>query len=272
MVAHTRGRVLDRLAGRYGCKRFLRDGHQTTVEDEHRLHYLAGELLKFANIESEWPLFFTYLLVDAEMTGDHRGGETWADRLEPLFQIRDGLPLLPELYFVDANLVEAEASQPGSQERVANTNLPLLWAQSQWALGAMLKEGLLEPQDIDPLGRRHHLDRRAQPEIAFSIVAQDEHTAKILALHGFRVETMAEVQSHAMGRPAGDSVSVRLQVSRLCFHQLSSMRMITISAMMLPRGHVGCAGICAIWRATGEGVIILSSFYAWMQLQLVEPA
>jgi phosphorylase kinase alpha/beta subunit len=100
LVGHTRSRILDRLAGRYGCKRFMRDGHQTAVEDEHRLHYHAGELSKFANIESEWPLFFTYLLVDAEMSGDRRSSDSWAERLKPLFQEVDGLSLLPELYFL----------------------------------------------------------------------------------------------------------------------------------------------------------------------------
>lgn len=213
LISHTRGRILDRLAGRYGCKRFLRDGHQTTVEDEHRLHYHAGELTKFANIESEWPLFFTYLLVDAEMTGDKRGAGAWADRLEPLFLMRDGLPLLPELYYVDADAVEAEAAAPGSQDRVANANLPLLWAQSLWALGAMLQEGLLAPEDIDPLGRRHHLNR-IPTEIAFAIVAEDAETAAKIQALGLICEHISELGSEVSIRPAGDLVSVWTQIGR----------------------------------------------------------
>ena len=212
MIAHTRGRILDRLAGRYGCKRFLRDGHQTIVEDEHRLHYHAGELSKFANIESEWPLFFTYLLVDAEMTGDKRGAAAWADRLEPLFQMRDGLPLLPELYYVEADSVEAEAAAPGSQDRIANANLPLLGAQSLWALGAMLQEGLLAPADIDPLGRRHHLNRTHQTEIAFTIVSEDEETAAKLQELGLISDHMSELGSSVLIRPAGDLVSAWTQI------------------------------------------------------------
>lgn len=207
-IAHTRGRILDRLAGRYGCKRFLRDGHQTTVEDEHRLHYHAGELSKFANIESEWPLFFTYLLVDGEMTGDKKGAGLWADRLAPLFQMRDGLPLLPELYYVEADAVLAEAAAPGSQDRKANANLPLLWAQSLWALGAMLGEGLLAPEDIDPLGRRHHLNRTHQPEIAFAIVAEDSETATKLQALGLISDQMSELGCEVIIRPAGDLVNV----------------------------------------------------------------
>ncbi len=212
IIAHTRGRILDRLVGRYGCKRFLRDGHQTTVEDEHRLHYHAGELSKFANIESEWPLFFTYLLVDTEMIGDKRGAGVWANRLEPLFQMRDGHMLLPELYYVEADAVEAEAIAPGSQDRVANANLPLLWAQSLWALGAMLQEGLLTPADIDPLGRRFPLTRTCEPEIAFSIVAEDDETAAKLHGLGLIFDQMAVLGPNVLIRPAGDLVSVWKQI------------------------------------------------------------
>ena len=59
-----------RLQGRYGCKRFLRDGHQTAIEDAGRLHYEPWELKQFEHIECEWPLFFVYLMLDALFRGD----------------------------------------------------------------------------------------------------------------------------------------------------------------------------------------------------------
>ena len=61
------------LSGRYGLKRFLRDGHQTVREDQGRLHYEPEELQKFEHIESEWPLFFAYLLLEADARR-HGGG------------------------------------------------------------------------------------------------------------------------------------------------------------------------------------------------------
>jgi len=61
----TRQKIIDKLQGHYGCKRFLRDGHQTVVEDHSRLHYEPWELQQFEHIECEWPLFFTYLLLGA---------------------------------------------------------------------------------------------------------------------------------------------------------------------------------------------------------------
>ena len=49
--------------GRYGLRRFLRDGYRTSKEDSHRLHYQPWELKAFENIECEWPMFFCYLMV-----------------------------------------------------------------------------------------------------------------------------------------------------------------------------------------------------------------
>ena len=70
LTEKTRSRIVERLQGRYGCKRFLRDGHQTVLEDTNRLYYEPSELKIFEHIECEWPLFFTYLLLDAHYRGE----------------------------------------------------------------------------------------------------------------------------------------------------------------------------------------------------------
>ncbi|MEQ8961771.1 MAG: glycoside hydrolase family 15 protein, partial [Coleofasciculus sp. C2-GNP5-27] len=59
LLERTRQKIVDKLQGLYGCKRFLRDGHQTVLEDTTRLHYEPWELQQFEHIECEWPLFFT---------------------------------------------------------------------------------------------------------------------------------------------------------------------------------------------------------------------
>ncbi len=97
-AAHPRAVIVDKLQGRYGCKRFLRDGHQTVLEDHARLHYEPGELGNFEHIESEWPLFFTYLLLDAALLrGDaaEGGDRLSAHRLDALMQERDGQRCCP---------------------------------------------------------------------------------------------------------------------------------------------------------------------------------
>ena len=150
----TTRRIRRELAGHYGYKRFLRDGHQSAIEDSSRLHYEPEELAEFAHIESEWPLFMAYELVTACFEERWDDAKDWLGRLQPLAVERDGLLLYPELYWIPADRVDAERADPGSQERVANDNLPLLWTQSLVWLGEMLLEGLICPDDLDPCRRR----------------------------------------------------------------------------------------------------------------------
>lgn len=80
----TQKEIITKLCGKYGMKRFLRDGHQTVLEDISRLHYEPAELKKFEGIESEWPLFFTYMILDGLFTGNEEQVEEYRHRLEPL--------------------------------------------------------------------------------------------------------------------------------------------------------------------------------------------
>ncbi|MDX1656432.1 MAG: glycoside hydrolase family 15 protein, partial [Candidatus Competibacteraceae bacterium] len=185
LAERTRNEIVAKLQGRYGCKRFLRDGHQTVLEDHNRLHYQAGELKAFEHIESEWPLFFTYLLLDYGLRGDEAGARDYRRRLEGLLVERDGQHLLPELYYVPAEAVAAEKAAPGSQLRVPNDNLPLVWAQSLFILGALLQEGLIEAGDIDPLGRRLRLGQGRNTRVGVALLAESPEVQSVLA--GVRV-------------------------------------------------------------------------------------
>lgn len=194
LAARTRKVILDKLHGRHGCKRFLRDGHQTVLEDHERLHYEPGELQQFEHIESEWPLFFTYLLVDAALKGSADEAAQWRTRLDALMQERDGQRLLPELYFVPADAVEAERAQPQSQAREPNVNVPLVWAQSLYLVGVLLQEGHVEPAALDPLGRRHTNAATRGVTVQVALLAEDELVAQRLAAAGLTAQTVAAVQ------------------------------------------------------------------------------
>ncbi len=154
LVERTRARIRQDLGGAYGYKRFRRDGHQTLVEDHTRLHYEREELAQFEGIECEWPLFLAYELVTACCERRWPEAWCWRRRLEAVSLMVDGVPLLPELYLVPEEAIAAERRQPGSQARIANANVPLLWTQSLTWLGDLLLHGLLLPEDIDPSGRR----------------------------------------------------------------------------------------------------------------------
>lgn len=193
LVKHTRDKIIKKLAGRYGCKRFLLDGHQSSIEDASRLHYEPSELRAFEHIESEWPLFFAYLLLDALMREDTEAIKKWKEKLQPLFVEQEGQQLLPELYIVPEELISAEKENPGSQIRVPNENVPLVWAQSLYMLSDMILDGLLRPGDIDPLRRRERIGHRRSTNPLVSVLAENESVKQHLLDLGFDSETLAEV-------------------------------------------------------------------------------
>ncbi|MDJ0834630.1 MAG: glycoside hydrolase family 15 protein [Gammaproteobacteria bacterium] len=195
LVEQTRDKIVDSLVGNYGCKRFLLDGHQSALEDESRLHYEPSELQKFRDIESEWPLFFCYLLLDALMRNDLDEARHWREKLEPLFIEHDGYRLLPELYRVPASLIEAEREHPGSQRREPNENLPLTWAQSLFMLADMIEDGVLRPADIDPLRRRQRIGHDRQTPVLIPILAENDEVKFQLRDLGYDCVTLDEIDS-----------------------------------------------------------------------------
>lgn len=82
MTQLTRHTIMETLWGRYGCRRFLRDGYKNALEDPHRLYYINAELQKFEDIECEWPLFICYLLLDAMFRKDEEASSQFWNQLQ----------------------------------------------------------------------------------------------------------------------------------------------------------------------------------------------
>ncbi len=194
IVERTRNKIIDKLEGRYGCKRFLRDGHQTALEDSQRLHYEPWELQKFEHIESEWPLFFTYLLLEGLLLGKEDRTKKYQQLLEKVLVEENGYQLLPELFYVPEEKIAAEREQPQSQTRVPNENLPLVWAQSLYFLGQMIQDKLISPGDIDPLNRRLKVGKRREPVVQIALLAEDEDLQNQLESYGIPTETPKQVE------------------------------------------------------------------------------
>ena len=202
LVRRTRATVVERLRGRYGLKRFLRDGHQTALEDAERLHYEPHELERFERVESEWPLFETYLALDALFRGEAAEADEHLARLDEIKLTRAGQALLPELYLVPEPAIEAERSAPGSQARVPGDNVPLVWAQSLWLLARMLRSRVLRPADLDPLGRYRFAGGRARPVVQLALLAQDAETAAAYGERGVAAELVGELEPLRIRRSA----------------------------------------------------------------------
>ncbi|MCP9849616.1 glycoside hydrolase family 15 protein [Cyanobium sp. Morenito 9A2] len=202
LIQRTRAKIREVLGGAYGYKRFPRDGHQTVVEDHNRLHYEREELAAFTAIECEWPLFFAYELVTACCEERWQEAWLWRSRLDAVSVMVDGVPLLPELYLVPGTALEAERAGPGSQPRVANPNVPLLWTQSLTWLGDLMLQGLLLPSDLDPCGRRQGRSLGAE-KVLVGLVPATEAIADVLSAAGLPVTA-----------PKGGAVKLRVASSK----------------------------------------------------------
>ncbi|BBP46826.1 hypothetical protein THMIRHAS_21990 [Thiosulfatimonas sediminis] len=194
LVEQTLDEVVTKLAGRYGCKRFLRDGHQAANEDHNRLHYEPEEMKQFEHIECEWPLFFTYLLLHYLFTDQKTLASEYRTKLEAFLVEQNGQQLLPELYYVPLDKIPAERANPGSQDRLPNENVPLVWAQSLFILGCLVQDGLLDVSDIDPLNRHRNIGKTLGKQIQFTLIAENEAVQDKLHEYGLITQTLAQVK------------------------------------------------------------------------------
>ncbi len=256
VVDRTRQNVVEKLQGRYGCKRFLRDGHQTVIEDVSRLHYEPWELKQFEHIECEWPLFFTYLLLDALFRGD-RSADYYADCLQTLTVERDGIALLPELYYVPNDHIEAERQHPNSQTRLPNLNVPLVWAQSLYILGKLLREGLIALGDLDPLGRHLRTGYHHPLIVQVALLAEDEALQDELATYGIDTQTPLQLESLQV-RNARELSTVYAQIGRNDKLQISGRPVRRLRSLTTSR----------IFRIRNTIVVFLPSFLDQQQFYL----
>ncbi|XP_059535267.1 phosphorylase b kinase regulatory subunit alpha, skeletal muscle isoform isoform X3 [Myotis daubentonii] len=237
LVEVTKQEIITKLQGRYGCCRFLRDGYKTPKEDPNRLYYEPAELKLFENIECEWPLFWTYFILDGVFTGNAEQVQEYREALEEvLIKGKNGVPLLPELYSVPLDKVDEEYQNPHTVDRVPMGKLPHMWGQSLYILGTLMAEGFLAPGEIDPLNRRFSTVPKPDVVVQVSILAETEEIKAILKDKGIDVETIAEVYPF------------RVQPARILSHIYSSLG--CNSRMKLsgrPYRHMGVLGTSKLY-------------------------
>ncbi|EAR08677.1 glycoside hydrolase family 15 protein [Reinekea blandensis] len=249
VIEQTRARVLDKLAGPYGCARFLRDGHQTVLEDHDRLHYESHELQNFENIESQWPLFYAFLYLDALFRVDQDEIRHYRALLDGLRVEKDGLMLLPELYFVDAEHIEAEKAAPGSQPRRANNNVPLVWTQSLYTLGCLLDAGVLSPSDIDPINSFARIGKQPVTNIGLTILAEDADVQRALAEQGVESCLSRDIEPIR--------VFDATELSRV-FHAVGQNPKLGLTGR--PQRNPRVLATSQLYRLSGETVVFLPQF------------
>uniref|UniRef100_A0A8C0XQV2 Phosphorylase b kinase regulatory subunit n=1 Tax=Castor canadensis TaxID=51338 RepID=A0A8C0XQV2_CASCN len=212
LVELTKQEIITKLQGRYGCCRFLRDGYKLlkrqtlfimffSPQDPNRLYYEPAELKLFENIECEWPLFWTYFILDGVFSGNTEQVQEYREALDAvLIKGKNGVPLLPELYSVPPDRVDEEYQNPHTVDRVPMGKLPHMWGQSLYILGSLMAEVRGNFKTIPPVS-----------PLVISILAETEEIKAILKDKGIDVETIAEVYP------------IRVQPARILSHIYSSL-------------------------------------------------
>ncbi|XP_035508408.1 phosphorylase b kinase regulatory subunit alpha, liver isoform isoform X2 [Morone saxatilis] len=250
LVAITKSEIISKLQGRYGCCRFIRDGYRCPKEDPSRLHYDPAELKLFENIECEWPVFWTYLILDGIFAEDQVQVQEYREALEGvLIRGKNGIKLLPELYAVPHDKVDEEYSNPHSVDRVALGQLPHMWGQSLYILGCLLAEGFLAPGEIDPLNRRFSTNFKPDVVVQVCVLAESEEIQELLSDHGIKVQTMSEV------------LPIRVMPARILSHiyvRLGNSKKLNLSGR--PYRHIGVLGTSKFYEIRNRSYIFTPQF------------
>ncbi|CAL4068490.1 unnamed protein product, partial [Meganyctiphanes norvegica] len=159
LYSRTKAKVLKYLKGKWGFKRFLRDGFGTILEDSTRRYYQEGETKDFDGVECDWPLFYLYMIIEGVFKGDEVQVKEYKELLQPLMKLDAyGDPVVPKYFFLHDEHLSLERKRSGSQARAGSKegsarNL-FLWGQSMWVISSLLLENLLHVNELD-LIRRH---------------------------------------------------------------------------------------------------------------------
>ncbi|XP_041702758.2 phosphorylase b kinase regulatory subunit alpha, liver isoform isoform X2 [Coregonus clupeaformis] len=238
LVTITKTEIISKLQGRYGCCRFIRDGYRCPREDPSRLHYDPAELKLFENIECEWPVFWTYLILDGIFSGDLVQVQEYRDALEEvLIRGKPGIRLMPELYAVPPEKMEEEYGNPHSVDRVAVGQCPHMWGQSLYIVSSLLAEGFLAPGEIDPLNRRFSTQFKPDVVVQVCVLAESKEIQELLRDDGIEVQTISEVHP------------IRVMPARILSHvyvKLGSCKKLNLSGR--PYRHIGVLGTSKFYQ------------------------
>ncbi|KAF7212719.1 beta [Nothobranchius furzeri] len=247
LYSQTLDKIVRKLRGKYGFKRFLRDGYRTANEDKNRRYYKPAEMKLFDGIECEFPMFFIYMMIDGVFRGNKAQVKEYQDLLEPIiFQSFEGHAVIPKYYYVPADFVEAEQNKHGSQKRFpSNTGRDgklFLWGQAMYNIAKLLVDELISPKDIDPVHR--HVPRQDQRNVSMrysnqgpiendvvihvALVAESQRLQVFLNTYGIQTQTPQQVEPIQIW-PQKELLTCHLILSAVCLFISLSLFYLSLS-------------------------------------------
>lgn len=203
------------LEGKYGMKRFFRDGYHTELEDASRCYYDIHETYRFQDIESQFPMFFAYMYITAHLRGETTVAEKYWEKLNGLLVMDYGLGgmmVLPECYMIEEDRMADERQKPGSQEFYPFTPSEYglhLWSNAVYLIALLLKRNLVHASDIDPICRHLPTSQRPQnrnrhsafqgslegnPVVQVALIAESSRLQMMLSTYGISTQTPLELE------------------------------------------------------------------------------
>ncbi|XP_064193280.1 phosphorylase b kinase regulatory subunit beta isoform X1 [Anguilla rostrata] len=283
LYSQTLDKIVRKLRGRHGFKRFLRDGYRTANEDKDRRYYKPAEMKLFDGIECEFPIFFIYMMIDGVFRGNSAQVKEYQELLESvIFQSLDGHAVIPKYYHVPADFVEAEQKQHGSQKRFPSNSgrdgRLFLWGQAMYNIAKLLVDGLISPKDLDPIRRYVPPEEQRNVSMRYSnqgpiendvvvhvaLIAESQRLQVFLSTYGIQTQTPLQVEPIQIW-PQQELVKA--------YRFLAVNGKLGLSGR--PERPVGCIGTCKIYRILGKTVVCypivfdLSDFYLSQDVMLL---
>ncbi|CAD5219602.1 unnamed protein product [Bursaphelenchus okinawaensis] len=163
----TFNKCVKHLEGRYGLKRFLRDGYRTECEDTTKRNYTEEETFNFRGIESQFPMFLIYIVLTAHFKGNEVMADRYWEKLNGLLVSYEyGGPLIvPECYCLEEDHIDEERETPNSQDFYAVNPSEFgihLWSNALYVIALLVRDKLVHLSDLDPVYR--HLPASLRPK------------------------------------------------------------------------------------------------------------
>ncbi|XP_010134940.1 PREDICTED: phosphorylase b kinase regulatory subunit beta isoform X2 [Buceros rhinoceros silvestris] len=269
LFSQTLDKIMRKLKGKYGFKRFLRDGYRTALEDKTRRYYKPAEIKLFDGIECEFPLFFIFMIIDGVFRGNPAQVKEYQDLLDPLLQhTSEGCPVVPKYYYVPADFVELEKKNPGSQKRFPSNNgldgKLFLWGQAVYIIAKLLADKLVSPKDLDPIGRYVPPQDQRNVSMRFSnqgplendlvvhvaLIAESQRLQVFLNTYGIQTQTPQQVEPI--------QIWAQKELVKAYFH-LGVNDKLGLSGR--PDRPIGCLGTSKIYRILGKTVVCYSIIF-----------
>uniref|UniRef100_A0A914GR47 Phosphorylase b kinase regulatory subunit n=1 Tax=Globodera rostochiensis TaxID=31243 RepID=A0A914GR47_GLORO len=221
----TLNKCLRHLEGRFGLRRFLRDGFRTELEDTTRRFYEAEETVQFSGIESQFPMFLACISITAFFKGDNSLADKYWKKFEQLLVRKssnnstineddDCMLVCPECYCISEEHMKSERETLNSQPFFPIPHAEFghhLWSNAVLVVGLLLKERLIHFSDIDPIYRHlpagqrprnmpvmpssaFHGRMKGNPVVQIALISESVQLQMVLSTFGITTQTPHEVE------------------------------------------------------------------------------